>query len=366
MRNTAPTLALLLAATFVSVTGAGASEADDEARRVALERATRYSPDYTTPVLRENEDPVAIFGDLNGDDLTDVAVLTVVRDERISARAAVLSDPLRRYSRNAVDPIYILEAYYTGQEAIVTVELGRRTVWSDMRLVPLAPGHANVAVEVRFRDATGEASELVVFQGGSVSRISLTTNRNEYGEIVDITGDGVLDIFTVRRSPEAGRGYESFLELRELTAYGYRRTKTLALVRAANVFLETAEERIERNEWDALASLLETSGEAGKSPDYAVVFPPAADEPPEDGPEEEPATPRFDYHEARRTPIEVTFPRLIDNPFPAPYRGARFRLVFRVECCEHLPRFYEAWIGLAANPFDEAPFAFLTEPGGRQ
>jgi hypothetical protein len=62
----------------------------------------------------------------------------------------------------------------------------------------------------------------------------------------------------------------------------------------------------------------------------------------------------------------VVFPGLRENPFPYPYLGTEFTLVFRVECCDGYPRFYSAIVALSENPFAEPPFVFLTRAGAQQ
>ncbi len=368
MRNTVPTAAaclLLLTLLWSAVPERlRAEETDDQMRSVVLEEALRFSPQYTSPVLTANGAPIAVYDDLNANGRLDVAILTIVGDPRLEAVADRLSNPLRIYDEDAIEPTYILETYFSGQDAIVTVELGRHEVWNGISLRRLTPEPYPVAIEIGFRSRSGLRTDLVIYHaGGSISRFSVDESRNQRGIIADIDGDGTLDIATAQRAPEAGRGYETFLDLHKLQPQGYRRTASLPLVRAANEFLAAAAREMESGSWEALWRRLEstpaTVPETNRlTTDLADAFAGVLDEDMDES--------RFDYPESGAPVESVTFPRLADNPFPAPFLGRSFRLVFRVECCDEAPRFFEAVVGLTANPFSGEPLAFLTEHEGRR
>jgi hypothetical protein len=342
-------------------------------RRELLAGAARYSPEYTQRVLNDAGEPLARYTDLNADDRLDVALLTVVDQPGVEPRAAVLSDPSRLYSDQTPDPIYILEIYYAGQEAIVTVNLGARIVWDGMTLVELTPDPVIPGITLTFRSSAGSETELVVFQGGSISRVSLVVNRNQSGELVDVDDDGSMEVVLARRAPEAGRGFETFLELRELTHNGYQRAASLPLVRSLNEFLERAAGAMEGERWDEVRELarrpagdeppegrpVEHGGNADQAPLLSDLFGAIADD------ETIPIT-SFAYPGEGTDIADVTFPRLIDNPFPEPFRGQDVRLVFRVDCCDGDRAFYQARVGLDRNPFAGTPFAFLTHAEGEK
>lgn len=362
MRNTVPSAACLLILTLISsviTVPVHAEDTDEITRSAVLEEALRFSPQYTSPILAANGVPVAVYDDLNGNGRLDVAMLTIVGDPRLEAIADRLSNPLRIYDTDAVAPTYILETYFDGQEAIVTVELGRHEVWSGIGLRRLTPEPYPLAIEISFRSRAGLRTDLVIYHaGGSISRFSVVESRNQRGIIADIDGDGALDIVTAQRAPEAGRGYETFLELYKLRPQGYRRTASLPLVRATNDFLTAAAGEMTSGSWDTLWHRLgptsSTTPEMDRvATDLARAFAGVLDE--------ETDGSRFDYPVSDASVERVTFPRLVDNPFPAPFLGRSFRLVFRVECCDEAPRFFEAVVGLAANPFSGRPLAFLTE-----
>lgn len=353
MRNTPPArslLALLLAACL----GPAAAATEDEHGPVdPLTTALSFSPEYTAPVVDAEGTPIARIADLNGDGRQDTALLTVAVDAGVPTSAEELSDPLRLYADQPISPLFILEVHMAGQEAVLTVELGRRTVWTDLEILELTESPTPLAIAVEFRTRFASTTDLVVFQREDVSRFSFENSRNERGLVVDITSDGVLDVVTARRVPEAGRGYETFLELHELRPPGYARTASLPVVRTVNSFLEAAAGEMEEGQWAALRSRVEGPSTNGA---LAAAFHGVADE-------DEVADTRFDYHRSGEDITSVTFPRLADNPFPSPYVGRTFRIVFRVDCCDAPSRFFEATVALDANPFVGSVVAFLTEDG---
>jgi hypothetical protein len=358
MRNTARHLdashaaILLLLFTIPLVPCAGDSQERDRAE--VLERALQYSPEYTVPVLRSAGTPEAIYTDLNANGTLDVAVLTIVADPRVEPTTTQLSNPLRLYNPDVVHPVFILEAYFSGQEAIVTVELGRRALWNSMGFRRLTTEPFPVAIEIGFRSLAGSRTDLVVFhEGGKVSRFSFEESRNQRGFIIDVDDDGSDDIITAHRVPEAGRGFETFLELHKLQSEGYRRVGSVPIVRTVNDFLTAAARDMERGDWEALSARIADGTGAS---DLERAFRGITDE--------DIAESRFDHSALGKTIDRAAFPHLTDNPFPAPYTGRSFRLVFRVECCDHDVRFFEAIIGLSNNPFTGTRVAFLTEHGG--
>jgi hypothetical protein len=372
MRNTVLKLRWHTAAVLMLIVGSApvvSQHTDAVPRAEILEQALRYSPEYTTPVSDGDGSPVSLFADYNDDGATDVATLTVAADPRIEATQSALTDVTRIYSETVVEPLFIVEIYLAGQEAILTAELERAPVYTDFRLRALTAADTDIAalplaLEIRFRHRTGDETELVVFQaGGSISRFALEQSRNRYGTIVDVDEDGTLDIVTAARAPEAGRGFETFLELHELGPQGYARSGSLAMVRMVNGFLSEAADAMEAGAWDELRRMIGFAERPAEAGGNASAFTRAFRGVAED---EDVQASRFDYPTTEMEVREVTFPRLTDNPFPAPFLGTRFHLVFRVDCCDGSPRIYEAVVGLSHDPFHEKALAFLTdEEGGK-
>ncbi len=343
-----------------------------------LEEALKLSPDYTTPVAGENGEPIALFADLNHDGTTDVAILTIAAAGDRVPSAAQLSDPGRLYRDNADDPLFIVEAHYAGHEAIITVELGRMPVFTGMSFRTLDSRELHeddaatdgrgpetetalpVAIEVGFRHRSGSKVELIVFQDeGKVTRFSFERSRNENGFLADVDDDGTMEAVTAVRVPEAGRGFETFLELHELRDVGFVRAASIAVVRLTSDFLESTAGEMESEAWDHVLARIgfgdEVAGAGEESSIWTRTFRPVPDEDRADAPP-------FDYPRSETDVIRVSFPRIADNPFPAPYLGRSIRLVFRVDRRDGDTRFYETTVGLSGDPFRGIALAFLTEP----
>lgn len=315
-----------------------------------VNRALGFSPQYTSVLRDARNRPIALVRDLNGDGEPDAALLTVAAEAQVEPDAVALSDPSRLYADRMTEPVFALEAYFAGQQAIVTVELGRYPVWTDIDVLELTPEALPVAVRVRFRDRSSETTHLVVFAGdGSVSRLELADSRNEIGFLRDIDEDGRLDVVTARRVPEAGRGFETFLTLFELRDGAFVRSAGVPIVRSVSELLDEAERDMERDRWAELAGRIGFDQSPAVTPGEAFL--PEAD--PETG--VEPAG----FPTVAGGVDDAVFPRVIDNPFPEPYLATSFSLVFRVIVAGE-PRFYRATVGLAANPFAGRPVAFLT------
>ncbi len=360
MRNTRrpahsrPILGLLI---LLIASGVSADEERHD-RSELLEKALTVSPEYTRSVAARSGQPLTLFHDLNGDDDLDVALLTVAFDPRVEPTLEALSNTTRLYAEELIEPVFILETYFAGQEAITTVEIGRRAVLTDYGLIRLTTEAFPVAVTLSFRSRSGTETDLVIFHDrGRISRFTYEETRNRRGSLVDLNDDGSLDIVTSLRVPEAGRGYETFIELWEIGPSGFSRTASLPLVRTVNEFLLEATAEMEAEAWALVGERVRQGSDSGS---LESVFLATGHDDERDGEEEFEEPGVFDYPATGLDVVEVTFPRLADNPFPSPYIGRHFRLVFRVECCDRDPRFFEAAVALAGNPFVGRPIAFLT------
>jgi hypothetical protein len=230
----------------------------------------------------------------------------------------------------------------------------------QIRLIELDPGnHTSTALSVQTRSSRGDQNTLLVFSaGGRISRMELHESQHERYYMADLTGNGVVDVMVSRRVPEAGRGYETFLELYVLRAGAYESAAAFPVVRELREFLESAASDMMAGRWDALAGRTATGDESG-APALGELF---IGVPGEDGQRAFP----FDHAESGNPVATVMLPVLVENPFPFPYAGTRFSLLFRVEPQSGPARLYSATVGLAANPFEEPRFSFLTPDDPQQ
>jgi hypothetical protein len=338
-----------------------AAETRPEAAPVdLLQAALRYSPEYTRPIINADGSPLAVYHDLNGDGSTDVAILTVLAEPGVPADLRALRETERLFRTDAPTPLFVLETYFAGSEAVQTVELGRRSALGGMELLPLTDAAMfPIAIAVKTRGATGGETNLLVYSpGGMIRRLELRETERERYQFTDLDADGALDIVVTRRLPEAGRGYETFVELWTLAGNGYASLESFGLVRELQRFLGVAGNHIVAGQWDAVASLVQPDGADSATILSRVFTGVAADEEMEES--------VFDYPETGAPVSAVVFPGIRENPIPYPYLGAQITLVFRVECCDAPPRFFSAIIRLSENPFSEPRFLFLTRAGAQQ
>lgn len=325
-----------------------------------VEAALRYSPEYTLPVINPNGTPVAVYYDLNGDSITDIAILTVLNEPGVPTELQTLRETARLFRSEDPDPLFILETYFAGGEAVQTAELGRRPALGSVELLPLSDHESfPVGVTVYTRGANGGETNLLIYSpGGMIRRLELRETERERFQFSDLNHDGVLDIVVTRRLPEAGRGYETFVELWTISGNTYLLSGSFGLVRELRRFLDIAERHMLSGEWDALGVLVDPDG-ADAATILSRAFPGIAED-------EETEETTFDYAVTGAPVSAAVFPAMMENPMPYPFLGTSIPLVFRVECCELVPRYYSAIIGLSENPFDEPRFRFLTRAGSQQ
>ncbi|TVQ23471.1 MAG: hypothetical protein EA382_09845 [Spirochaetaceae bacterium] len=317
-----------------------------------VDAALRASPGYTMAVVDAAGRPVVRFADLNGDSHSDVAMIVVGADPRVDPRESTLSQPSRLYQPGSVAALFVLEAFLPATGTLVSVELGRHVVFDGLDIVPLTADETAIGVLARFRSVRGRTSELVVFKhDGGISRFRLSEDRSELGYLRDVTGNGALDAVVSRRVPDAGRGFETFVELFELGRTGYARTATVAVVRELSAFLTQMSLEIAARDWTALGNRLAVRSGDLRS-DLERAFRDVTD-------------PDTDGHDVAYDDgfivDRVVFATIADNPFPEPFLGQTTVMRFRVECCEGENRFYVARIVFRDNPFDGDAFALLTE-----
>jgi len=354
--------------TILLVLAAAPAVADDpkeaeltiaQMRDELVEAALHYSPEHTRPVLNADGTPVAIFHDLNGDEFTDIAILTVLAEPGVPTGLANLRETSRLFRTPTPSPFFVLETFFAGREAVQTVELGRKPALGGIELLHLSEGSPfPVAISVEMRGAAGSENNLLIYSpSGMIQRLQLQETPRERYQLADLDQNGTVDIVVTRRLPEAGRGYETFLELLILDDNSYVSAASFGLVRELQEFLRTAADHIAGGGWDALEQMVRADGGDGDILSRAFQVVPD---------EEEMEESVFDYAETGVSVTAVVFPVILENPFPYPYLGTQFTVAFRVECCDGYPHVFSAIVELSDYPFDEYPFAFLTHAGAQR
>jgi hypothetical protein len=356
MSNNRRTVAMFILVLLVSGT-AHTQDLPAEALRV-ISDALFLSPEYTVPVRTRSGEPVAVAADFNRDGRLDVAVLTVAADPRIETTEAALSANNRLFDTAAIRPLFLLETLFQPSNAIITTELGRQLVLDGLSVVRLSE-QEHVAALVSFRSSRGTSDHLITFsRDGRAHRLRLAESPSEFGELADLDGDGTLEAVSARRVPEAGRGYETFLELHRLTDRGYARESGFAIVRGITSFFASISAHVLNADWTALAESVSGEPYGQELERLAATF------------ELVEVNGEAPSQAARSTPPtqiqEFVTMQLTDNPFPEPFRGQTIRLTFRLECCEDQTRVYSAYLRMEENPFSGRRFAFLTEQEAEQ
>jgi len=316
--------------------------------------ASRYSPEYTRPVLNPDGSPLAVYHDLNGDGLRDVAVLAVLAEQGVSTDLITLRETSRLFRLDGPRPLFVVESYFAGSEAVQTVELGRRAALGGMELLHLSSvADFPVAVAVQTRGTSGGETNLLVFsEGGAIRRLELHETARERFQMVDLDEDGRLDIVVTRSLPEAGRGYETFVEYWTLDDGSYAIEASFGIVRELQNFLDRAAGHMVASRWEELQALIAHGQTEDELLSRAFRGVPKDEE-------TEPTV--FDYRDSGAAIKSVTLPIIRENPFPYPYLGTHISLVFRAECCDANPRFFSAVVALLHDPFSGTRFAFLTD-----
>jgi hypothetical protein len=355
-----------LAALMLLVTSSLPAESGPQDQALLLEEGLSASPENTI-IVCDNEGPLALYGDYNRDGLTDVAFLVVAREPGVVASATDLRDPVRIHSEPTPVPLFLLETYLRGDAAIHTITIGRHRMWDSLEqlLIAAAPTPI-IGVLGSFREPEGTYRVLVVFDDtGMASRLDINTAVAESSLIGDIDSDGVLDVVTMRRLPEAGRGYETFVELYHLDEPGLVPSDSFPLVRELNMLVEGLEQALKQGNWAAIASYVAPGGDglsaSGEGPragngttDLSHVFV-------EYDVATEIRTYTFDLHAADYPISKVVATRFLENPFPDPILGQVTHLQLRVETSDERTRYFEVTVRLERNPFSGRRFAFLTD-----
>ena len=336
-----------------------AAQSPDLTRTWEVERAAvRASVSSTVPVTVAGGRPLGIAADFDGSGTLDYAMMTVRDEPGVTTNLAELSDRVRLYRQETQSVEFRMEVFYQRNGELGRAgELifGRRMGIQGIELLNMGvDGDGAPAIKIVFLDPQATESHLVVFlPDGSVSQTILTATPNERAGFLDVTRDGLLDLLVTRRLPEAGRGFETYLEVHVLTDHGFELAASTNIVRNLQEFLAVTRSLIEERRWN---ELIEHAGgpfsDGSVHEQLLLMFSPVTmgDE-----------TPLPFVFAAEPLEIhEVVFPHVVDNPFSAPYLGSSIDLTFRVSCCDWEDHLYEVTIVLSPNPFYGRQYRFLT------
>ena len=345
-------LALLF---LVLSTHAAAQQTGDSSRPIGslLQRAVDGSPAATSIIVDSAGSPAHVAGDWDGDGNGDVALLSVVSSVTDSPSLQALSDRARLYDASVPPVLIAVEVTLSQNTTPRVVSLGARRVISDFQ--PIALSNTATGVQVTFRSAVGTEYEIItVDRAGSPHRTSYAHTSNEFGYLSDLDDDGSTELIRSITSPEAGRGFETFLTRLTLQNGQFAMDGSVAIVRSVREFLDLAAITLKASDWDRFVDLVAPHSSGASSLEGAFL--PLAPE--SDG--------VFDYRALGTAIDDVVFPIVRDNPLPIPFLGRSFPILMRVDCCDRSPRYFQARIRFPENPFDGGALTFLTEEESEQ
>ena len=342
------TLALLFAAVCFPVL----AEATAEQEGSVLDRALRNSPDDTVPIIDLGR-PVAVHGDFDNDGVTDVALLTARRTVNTPSAAQELRSLDRLHANSIEVPSFFLEITLSGSPAMRIVDIGSYRVFETLETLPIGGEVHNVGIRIVCRDPDGVHREIITVDGTSgILRLSTNDTNTESSTLLDIDADGDLDAVIMKRLPEAGTGYETFVEWYDLDALEAGRVGSFALVRQLNSFLDGLAIALRQRNWQPIVDHI--SGGDGSLSTLSHVFV----EHDENGANR---AHTFDLHATEDAIADVVVTQFAENPFPHPSIGESSQARIRVEWTDGTIRYFTTTIQFLTNPFGGRLFAFLTE-----
>jgi hypothetical protein len=319
--------------------------------------AVELSPAGTQPV-QQNGSYLAVTVDLEADGRTDVCLLTVAgHSGGGTPSVAELSAPERLTGETAAVSEFFLEVYLNRPEGLVLFEtrrLGRFPVLEGMSTVQLnADGDLPRAVSAHFQDQIGRKEVWLVVGRQGFSEFVLERTPVLESTIVDIDGDGILDVLKAQTAFEEARGYETFLTWYRWNARSYAPHATANIVRSLNGYLENLEEHL-------------AAGRYGRFIEQAA---PDAETPASDAPErmirrtiaglfaqdEESPLP-IDEMLAEFEIVSVAFPDFLENPFPSPGERTTTVAPLRIDVRGGATFYYRTLIVMDRNPFADRQF----------
>ncbi len=346
-----------------SAAAAGDGSRGGEERVTSLiARAIDSSPSSTTVVV-DGTAPVALVYDLDGNGGSDVALRGVkgVAESRETTGETPLYRPTTPPVPESESLPFVLEYYLDGSGSSSTatsgtVSLGSFPAARSFETIPLGrDGGLPVAISSQFYSPRGSNSVWVVFQDGlSRSVLSLKENPNAGFEIVDIDGDGILDLVTSESRLEEGRGYETYLTLYRLEADGYVPRATTNVVRNLNSFLDEIRMDILRGRWDSIASRSSRDLLGSGIERMNLVFQ-ATDDPSLT----DVVRPFGDF--ASLGIQDVVFPQLFESPFESLAERESVRLPVNIVDAEGAMLPYLLSVRYRSNPFEGEQFELVPQ-----
>lgn len=272
-----------------------------------------------------------------------------------------LSDISRLYSEENTIFTCKVNVFYQSNNRIVPLNsyyLGKHRVLESIRDISLnqfAP--LPFAVVFTFQSNQGSNKEWLIFYPNGTARFQIHEGLSSYSDVVDIDGDGMLDIIVYERIFEEGIGYETFVTWYRWEGKAFGEFKTINVVRNLTLFLSKAKQLIIEKQCDRFveealqSSQVNTLKKQGFSSEdiCTATFLPV------EGQDYPPSLKAMEI-------TDIVYPEIVEDPFTLTEEKKRiFPMQIRVNTTEG-SYLYRAVLKMSENPFFGRQFYFLVNP----
>jgi hypothetical protein len=325
----------------------------------AVRQISRLYPAELQPLAVEGRIAI-ILHDLDNDRHPECLSLGLPSGGMDSAEMNRIVDSSRLFQEGSQPvPFYLI--VFANDEGnfrrIGVLDLGEHVVFEYFRARQIYSNRSiPLAVTTSFQTVEGREVELSVFDGVSAApryRQTLVETLSTQYKLVDIDGNGMIDLFVKEKAIEEGTGFETFLTWYRWNGRDFSEYQSVNVVRNLNTFLaKTTELLVAGEAREILEFLLEPARllalkKKGWS-DHKILIHTLGLE--EIGIEKFP------------TLREVVFPPLLEDPFISENElGFSFDITFRMIDQNGNSYITEARLYMPRNPFGERQFAFYPD-----
>ena len=324
-----------------------------------VEAAVELSPAETL-LIRMGDSYLAEVVDVDDDGRRDVCLLTFkAAEQEDPATLSELSDPARLSADDPMVPEFFFELYLgraDGLELFDSRRIGRFPLLEGLDNINLhSEKPLPIAIRAFFQNHIGRKEVWLVVGKDAISTFMLEHTSVIRSQVLDIDRDGLLDVLKAQSAFEQGRGYETFLTWFRWNGQSFRPHATTNIVRNLNRFLRILEQHLAAGRLrqfllqafpedvtNGLASDADRSTLARETNRLLV-------------PQSEESPPLAEVLSTTEI-AAVSFPELLENPFPDPGRETSFTAPVRIDTIEGETFYYSSEIVMARNPFGDRQF----------
>ena len=322
----------------------------------AVRQIARLYPEALQPFVARGRIQI-ILHDLDNDRHPECLSLGIP-SQGIDRRAmAGLSDPSRLFQEDSTPVAFSLLVFSNNRgnfRRLRILSLGEHHVFDRLGWTALYAGRTlPVVVTAWFQTIEGRELELLVFDNGSGlprARRTLVESLTTQYRLVDIDGDGMIDLFAKEKAMEEGTGFETFLTWYRWNGRDFVEHQSQNVVRNLNAFLSSATEHLLARELrDTVSFLVDPSSvrvmrRRGWSDAEILIHTLGLQE-----------LGLKEFPDLR----EVVFPPFLEDPFTSENdRGSYFDITYRMIDLNGSSYIAESRLYMLANPFSDRQFAF--------